>query len=235
VPAAEIAFHPARLAGEGALHVAPEGAKGILAQFEEEAVAARVVVNPEEKVILARLQSKVDAVLVAAEAARHVAREELFAVEPELEAVVATERRRDGDRFASLNPSKEEGRRVIDFGKGVGLAVDEARFLAPEPLAVSAAPVEIDAPDREGFGRKGVLFQGGRDVPRRGAESLLALPGAIEIARGGHRLRPTLPSREEGRIVGGGDGRERKHGDQKEHTASCCSRGHPILQFVLAP
>ena len=136
------------------------------AHRKEVAMAAGLVVDLQEQPVHALLQVEDDGVVVGRDAAGHVLREELLAVEPHLQPVVAAEAGRGLGGLVGGDGAIQVGRHMVAARQVLRLAVAPLGTGRPQRLAGGALRGKIDALFREQHVAEGGGLQGAGRVPR---------------------------------------------------------------------
>jgi len=192
---AEVKCHGLRPFGEVFLNLAPEEFCRVVAEGEIEPGGASNVEDPEEQMVLAGAKVDYCVVLIGGGVACEVSGYELVSVEPEFEAVVATEAGDECEGFFGGDSAEEPGGGLFHVGEGMDFSVDQVFTLFPEAAAVGVFGAQAGAVDGEHYVRELSGLERAGEVP--GAElyqvegGLPAAAPSFDAAAGfEHGLRP---------------------------------------------
>jgi hypothetical protein len=160
-----VAQHPAAFAREAAGEGVPDRQRSGIAQLEVETVPAALVVDLQNDSVLTRDEVQLYGVFAGRHTPGDVLREDPLAVQPDPEAIVAAEIRRQLPGLVRSDRAVEPGRGEVDLRELMHYAVDPGGTLAEPPVLVELRHVDLKL--GEVFRRQGVGAPPGRELDLR--------------------------------------------------------------------
>ena len=190
--AAGTLLEPLSLPREIGSHLAPDGVKPFVGDREIERMPAAAVEDLHEDLVLALFERQRGFVLVGSGHPRHIVRNDLLAVEPDLESVIAAKEGHELHRRGRGDGAEKIRRVRVAAGKIDDRAVLPAGLRHPYPLVVGRPGLQINALLGEQRLGKSIGLERACGIPRASIVCRIVAGCLKRRAGSGHGLGPCI-------------------------------------------